>query len=151
MVVDLAFDNEAHGKSLAEVLATPKPFEAVLTGWEKENLDTYRARFGRNIACNLNQSGKNFPVKALGKTLFTVIHNCGIIWHVPSERWLVPGELALTQGLEVYQQSPRTTCFAVPLERSRSAYGGQVGNSMCTAAVGSMVSTGYRSRTIFKL
>lgn len=131
---------KASKMTLEEVLASKSPFQSVLTRWEKENLDHYRAEFGSNIACNLNQSACNFPVKTKdGHTLFCVIHNCGIIWVINKDRWLCPSELALSQGLDVYRKARISTSFSHQINRSRSAYGGQVGNSMCTGIVGSMM------------
>lgn len=80
-------------------------------------------------------------------TLFALLHNAGIVWCGPLGRFLCPSELALCQGLDAYNKEDISTSFAVEgrdsnsdtcWKRARGAFAGQVGNSMCTAAVGSL-------------
>lgn len=146
----IAFANssEAQGQTLQEVLLADNPFQEVLTEYEKSNLKDYQEIFGEDLTYNLNQSAKKFPVISKPQdgvggeshTMYALIHNSGISWCGKAGRWLVPQELALLQGLDaVCQDGVRTTCLAVPRKRGRSACAGQIGNSMCTAIVGSFL------------
>jgi len=139
---------QASGMTLEDVLKTPNPWRTVLTEWEKQNLADYEKNFGKTLAFNLNQCATKFPVvskpnaKAFGvdcPTLMTIIHNAGILWYSPADRFLCPQELSFIQGFESQKKYKITTSFAVDLERSRSAFAGQVGNSMCTGVVGAFL------------
>lgn len=132
--------------TLEEVLRTRNPWRTVLTEWEQQNLKDYKSAYGEEFSFNLGQSAKKFPVVSKTvegiSTLFTLIRNSGIVWCGPIGRFLCPAELALAQGFDIYKREDMTTSFAKEVDRSRSAWAGQIGNSMCAAAIGSVLSFG---------
>lgn len=130
--------------TLEQTKALPNPWLASLTEVERKNLEKYQELFGMNVAVNLNQSATERPFYSKTDsngfpTLFTIIHNAGVIWYSPLNRVLCPKELALSQGFEVLRSDRITTCFSNQRQRSRSAFAGQVGNSMNTCVVGSFL------------
>lgn len=135
---------KAYAWTLAETKALPNPWLASLTEVERKNLETYQELFGMNVAVNLNQNATERPFYSKTdsngfETLFTLIHNCGVVWFNPLNRVLCPKELALSQGFEVLRSDRLTTCFSHQMQRSRTAYAGQVGNSMNTCVIGSFL------------
>ena len=142
--VDICAPNKAKDLDLETILGLPNPWYATLTKVEQMNLVKYQSKFGTDVAVNLNQDAVKFPVVSKLDnqglpTMFTIIHNAGVIWYGPADRFLCPQELAVLQGFEVFKTHQITTSFSNPLVRGRSAYAGQVGNSMNTCVVGSFL------------
>lgn len=154
--------------SLQDVLACENPHFAVLTENEQLALRGYQRKFGMNRAYNLQQNPLKRPITSIvgpPPTMFTIIHNAGIIWvsgltglNGSSGRFLTPGETALLQGLDTRPACPARSAFppTTPLSldrtaRTRTSFAGQVGNSMCTGVVGAVMwlaSLGLGIRTV---
>lgn len=143
--------------TIAQVCALPNPHKAVLTQKELDNLELYISLYGGGRCFNLNQNADKRPIVSNKDHLFTVIHNCGILWCEgdagtwETPRFLAPPEITLYQGLASrarlsLPRSPATetqpvTCPFAKYEptRSRTAWAGQIGNGMCAPVVASFL------------
>ena len=153
---------KARGKTLEQVLGAANPWWEVLTAKERENLGRYTKQFGdsRGTGFNLTQNPEKRaivtkvdkgPAGETNKVLFTLLHNAGVVWWCggPCERgrFLCPVELALYQGIPPrasFSKGVPASSFAMHpnATRGRTAFAGQVGNSMNTAVVGAFVRFG---------
>jgi len=144
---------------MQQVLACSNPHLAVLTQKEKDNLEMYKATYGQGLCFNLNQNADKRPIVSKYNSLFTLIHNCGILWYEADvgvwkkPRFISPVEITLYQGLasrvsltlprakECWERPVPATCtFAVAdHNRSRTAWAGQIGNGMCAPVVASFL------------
>eukprot|EP00438_Fugacium_kawagutii_P005072 Skav200543 [mRNA] locus=scaffold676:287405:290698:+ [translate_table: standard] len=144
--------SQAKGKKWTTVCSAKNPHRAVLTKVEEKNLDLYIAQFGGGRCYNLNQNCDQRPIVSHPGKLFTLIRNLGIVWVQPEKgegRFLCPEECALYQALPIRQElivpsanqciADAATSFNIAMNRSRAAMGGQVGNGMNCAVVGSFL------------
>ena len=137
--------------SVEDVTSCGDPYRVALTENEQNALDVYRAQWGIQRAYNLQQNPEKRPiVSSLGSqtvkvpTMYCIIHNAGLAWY--QDRFMTPSEMALLQGLDTRPPRPELP-VSTPLAihraaRSRTAMAGQVGNSMNTCVVGSMLLLG---------
>ena len=115
------------------------PHKAVLTKWERNNLDGYVEMFGKGRCFNLGQSHASMPIKSQPGRLFTIIKNFGMVWYEPLQgqgRFLAPIEVALYQAMPVRLAltTPRAPDSATQIgsspfskhdaARSRTGFGG---------------------------
>ncbi len=124
----------------------PKYYRASLTESEHLQLLAYTEKYGgQHLVCALNQRETHGRGKASGEVvLHTQLHNVGLQWALPLNRFLHPVEVLCAHGFPVrrnFSYGEDTCSFTIPRvpARNRTAMAGQAGDTMHVNVVGAVL------------